>query len=373
MRAKAETDVKVSGRGRRAGGPGRRAAEVALCFLLASALVLLPPGAARGDSLSEKQERARQVKQELQANQAELDRLTVMLNQTASQLAALEADISRNQAELEAAQAELERYQGILSRRVKAMYMEGNSSSLEVMLDSASFGDFLNSYDYMRMIGGYDAGMIDATRSAAARIRERRAGLESSRARYEAQAASQASQRAAIQSRLAQQQSILSGLDSEISALVSRQVAAGGGGSGGGSGGGYWTVGPVNGMYFPVAGPHSFTNDWGAPRRVGRVHKGNDIMANYGVPCVAITSGTVTQHSGGNPGNYVFLRADNGDVFWYMHLQSFAASGRVAAGTVIGYVGDTGNARGCPHLHFEYHPGGGAAVNPYPLLRALDG
>ncbi len=274
-----------------------------LCMFLACMLGILPLNLAYGDSLSDKQEKAKQVKAQLQANQSELNRLTTALSQTESQLSVVEVYIERNQAELEAAQAELARYQGILNQRVRAMYMEGNSSSLEVMLDSTSFDDFLNSYDYMRMIGDYDTEMIDATRSLTAQINDKRASLESSRAQYEAQAASQASQRSAIQAKLAEQQSILSGLDSEISSMVSQQVAASrsSGSSGGGGGSGYWDVGPVNGLYFPVAGPHSFSNDWGNPRSVGRTHKGTDIMANYGVPCVAITSGTVVAAFGRQP------------------------------------------------------------------------
>lgn len=354
--------------GRPRGKQKHLTANSLLCTVLALMLVCIPLGTVYGDSLSDKQEQAKQVKAQLQANQAELNRLTSALSQTESQLASVEASIDRNQQELDASEAELARFKGILNQRVKAMYMEGNASSLEVILDSTSFDDFLNSYDYMRMIGDYDTDMVQATRNLMGEIKVKRASLDDAQAQYQAQAASQASQRSAIQAKLAEQQSIISSLDSDISAMVSQQVSS----SNNGGGGGYWDVGPVNGLYFPVAGAHSFSNDWGAPRSVGRTHKGCDIMANYGVPCVAITSGRVETRSGGNAGNYVALFGDNGNLYYYMHLQSFGATGHVSGGTVIGYVGDTGNARGCPHCHFEFHPGGGGPVNPYPLLKAID-
>ena len=84
---------------------------------------------------------------------------------------------------------------------------------------------------------------------------------------------------------------------------------------------------------------------------------------------VACVSGTVNQGEGKNAGLYVRLVGDDGNVYYYMHCLRFGATGHVTAGTVIAYCGDTGNASGGPpHLHFEIHPGGGAAVNPYPTL-----
>jgi murein DD-endopeptidase MepM/ murein hydrolase activator NlpD len=119
-----------------------------------------------------------------------------------------------------------------------------------------------------------------------------------------------------------------------------------------------------------VQGPHSFVDTWGAPRSGGRRHKGVDMMASTGTPVVAPVSGNVT-HRGNSIGGLSFhLYGDDGNYYYGTHLSAYGNAGYVSAGTVVGYVGDSGNARGIPHLHFEIHPGGGAAVNPTPTVRA---
>jgi murein DD-endopeptidase MepM/ murein hydrolase activator NlpD len=120
----------------------------------------------------------------------------------------------------------------------------------------------------------------------------------------------------------------------------------------------------------PVQGPHSFSNDFGAPRSGGRSHQGNDILAPRGTPVVASVAGVASENHSPLGGNSYFLKGKDGNTYFGAHLDSYTGSwGSVAAGTVLGYVGTTGDARGGPpHLHFEIHPGGGAAVNPYPTL-----
>lgn len=118
----------------------------------------------------------------------------------------------------------------------------------------------------------------------------------------------------------------------------------------------------------PVQGPRSFSNDWGQPRSGGRRHQGNDILSPRGTPVVASVSGSVRHHNSSLGGLSYYLKGSDGHIYFGTHLQGFAASGQVSAGAVIGYVGDSGNARGTPHLHFEIHPNGGSPVNPYPTL-----
>jgi murein DD-endopeptidase MepM/ murein hydrolase activator NlpD len=96
-------------------------------------------------------------------------------------------------------------------------------------------------------------------------------------------------------------------------------------------------------------------------------------MADYGTPVVAIVSGTITLSSyGPSAGNWLVLSGNDGNQYWYMHnRENLVSGGSVKIGQQIATVGDTGNATGIPHLHFEYHPGGGGPVNPYPLVRPL--
>ena len=131
------------------------------------------------------------------------------------------------------------------------------------------------------------------------------------------------------------------------------------------------------GMVCPQAQPRSFSDTWGAPRSGGRSHQGTDFFGARGGPVYAITDGTIMwTRYGDMAGYWLSLRGDDGHQYWYLHLQDFVAQPgqRVSAGELIAHNGDSGNARGTsPHIHFEYHPGGGGAVNPYPLLKSICG
>ncbi|MEM9515241.1 MAG: peptidoglycan DD-metalloendopeptidase family protein [Actinomycetota bacterium] len=154
------------------------------------------------------------------------------------------------------------------------------------------------------------------------------------------------------------------------------RTGTGGSGSrplGGFVGGGVIGVGGgtyIDAMVCPMLGS-AYGDTWGAPRSGGRRHQGVDMLAPTGVPIVAVVSGVVTFKQNRLGGNAVSLVGDNGNRYYYAHLSRYeGASRRVQQGEVIGYNGDTGNATGVPHLHFEIRPGGGVTVNPTPSVRA---
>ncbi len=122
----------------------------------------------------------------------------------------------------------------------------------------------------------------------------------------------------------------------------------------------------------PVAGASTFIDSWGDARSSGRRHEGVDMEADHATPVVAVRDGSAEFKRSNLGGNAIWLTTPIGERFYYAHLDDWAGTSReVRAGEVIGYVGQTGNARG-DHLHFEARPGD-AAVNAYPLVDAACG
>jgi len=120
----------------------------------------------------------------------------------------------------------------------------------------------------------------------------------------------------------------------------------------------------------PVDSPRSFVDDFGVVSRRGvpHVHQGVDVHASYGTPIRAPFSGTAVDATNEIGGLAVKVFGPRGFVY-NAHLSAFGRLGPVRAGTIVGYVGTSGNAFGTmPHDHLEWHPGGGAAVSPYPYL-----
>ncbi|WP_293775768.1 M23 family metallopeptidase [uncultured Oxalicibacterium sp.] len=128
---------------------------------------------------------------------------------------------------------------------------------------------------------------------------------------------------------------------------------------------------PVQGI-----GVKQLRDTWNASRSGGRVHEGIDIFARRGTPVLATTEGIVTSVGTNNlGGKVVWVLGPGGHRHYYAHLDDYAeiaAGDRVVPGSLLGMVGNTGNARGTPpHLHYGIYKNG--ALNPYPLLKAGPG
>ncbi len=195
------------------------------------------------------------------------------------------------------------------------------------------------------------ANRVERLNADVARLEElERIRLEEERKRREAEAAREAAEEAA----------------------AARPTSSGSGGGSGSSSSPSAVATPVSsggGLVCPVP-TSAFSDTWGASRSGGRAHKGVDMMAASGAPIHAPVGGNVSHSSNTLGGLSFHLNGDDGNYYYGTHMSAYGASGRVAAGTVIGYVGNSGNARyTASHLHFEVHPHHGGAVNPYPYVR----
>jgi murein DD-endopeptidase MepM/ murein hydrolase activator NlpD len=121
------------------------------------------------------------------------------------------------------------------------------------------------------------------------------------------------------------------------------------------------------GFVCPLNGPFKWGDGWGA----GRGHRGIDLLAPRGTENVAVVPGTFETRFWGGGGLTLFLRGDDGHTYVYMHLLRIVGepARHVEQGEVIALTGASGNASAY-HLHFEFHPGGGGAVDAFPLVFA---
>ena len=143
-------------------------------------------------------------------------------------------------------------------------------------------------------------------------------------------------------------------------------------------------------LLFPVVGAVTYHDDFGVARSDGPPHPGNDLVAAKRAPAVAVEAGTVSYWTtSANAGCMLYLHGASGTMYEYIHLNNDLTSrndnkgscvqgvsyavpdgASVEAGETIGYVGDSGDANGIhPHLHFEVHPHGGKATDPFPFLK----
>jgi peptidoglycan LD-endopeptidase LytH len=338
-------------------GPSRRT-FLPLALLTVVALWLPTPGAASTrDQLDS-------AKQRLTSLQAEIQQVTAAYQAAYDRYARTVDRIQATARDIQATQARIARVRHALSMRARSAYEVGAGGALNVLLSSGTLSEFSDRLEFLGAVERSDHDLVTVAEVQTARLRRDQQDLASLARQQRSLASSLRSQEAALTSRFHEEQALVDQLTQKLKAeqktkaenriLGVRTV----------SGGVLATC--------PVAGPHSYVDSFGAPRSGGRTHQGDDIMAPRGTPVVAAQAGNAVQDPNSLGGNSVIVYATNGDYTYYAHLDSYGASGQVSAGTQIGTVGNTGDAAGGPtHLHFEYHPGGGAAVDPTSYLDAV--
>ena len=340
-------------------GRGRTVVVLAVAVLALSGVpaTLGDGGGAAAQSLLDELDRAEERVDDLSSD---LARATAAYEDTWGQIEALDAeqeDLQRRAAELE---EELEVASAALTDRAVAMFKHGQPTGSTFLLAAEGPGEAADRASLLAAVQRSDLGRSEEAAALRTALDQTRGLLADQQEELDALQAELEAQQDALQTELSAAQTVASDLEDRASRQ--RRIDRG----------------AQQGVYACIFDPGSFhfRDTWGAPRSGGRSHRGTDVFAPMGQPVYAITSGTIQRHSSSALGGIgLYLRGDDGNVYYYAHLQSIDGGGavgnRVEAGELIAYNGSTGNASpSAPHVHFENHPGGGAAVNPYPWLAA---
>jgi murein DD-endopeptidase MepM/ murein hydrolase activator NlpD len=329
---------------------------------LAGVLLTAPANASTKDELDA-------AREELAAKQAELDELTLKWQRTETAYALAQDAVRDAQAQIGSLQAQLVRVQQKLNAQVRSVYISGGNATIGALLGSDSFVDFADRLRFATSIVQGDEDLAISVSVQAERLKRERERLTHEAQKQADAAASLQTQRTALGAKLEDIRSTVDELYQEYKDDLAAQQQIGLPPAGGGGSFPPTASGAIS--ICPVQGPVSFVDSFGWPRPGGRTHQGIDMIAPYGTPIVAVHSGNAVQAPNALGGNAVILYHDgSSDWTYYAHMSSYGSSGHVAAGQPIGYVGATGDTS-VNHLHFEYHPGGGAAIDPYQILASL--
>lgn len=349
-----------------------------ICLLVILALVIWPLStsaapAANSKSATNLQQKLKEKEQKVKELKAQQDKLRKKLQEITQQyqeaytkLILIKEKVQRNKQKLDEASIELDLNKEKLDSRIVAMYKNRQELLvLNLLLNFTSFDEFLSQIQYMVMVAKADASLVSETSALKEQVKNKQAVLEQEKAKQQ-QALDEVQKKQNDMKRNLDAQHMLEKLLAQDIEQLKKQTTN--------------IDGLELSIIFPVNGPHSFINDWGFPRSGGRRHRGNDIFASQSTPLVAVTDGVIGAAQTverGLGGITLWLYGDDNVQYYYAHLEKIetgiAVGTRVAAGQVIGYVGNTGNARTTPpHVHFQVHPGGGEPINPYPFLVAAD-
>lgn len=338
--------------------PRRASLALALAagLLVVTASLTLPASAGTKEQLD-------QAKRDLARIQGELAAATADWQVAERDLELTRHEVQLTKAAIDRLELSVERIERRLERRAVLAFQSGPGSTIDLLLSSESFADFSARLEFLGSMSQADTDLIVERDVAQEELQRERADLLGLEARQEEEASKLESARGRIVDALARIDARVDQLTekyrSELAAQKELQVLG-------------QSPDPNSPIQVcPVAGPNSFVDSFGWPR-VGHTHQGIDLIAPAGTPVVAAHPGTVSRSSSSSGGIQAYVRAPSGTYTFYAHLSGYSsASGSVGAGTVIGYVGSTGNAGSTNHLHFEYHPGGGAAINPFSMLVAV--
>lgn len=290
----------------------------------------------------------------------ELAEATAAYERTWAQVEAARVELAR----LEDTAATLERQvadtEARLADRARTVFKHGTRSQLEVLLGGDGPTQALERAALAEIVQQRETAGLEEAVAARTALDQTTALIEQRRGELRTLTERLAGQQATLEGELERAEATVVAL--EATAARQRTISRAG----------------QQGTYACPLDPHltHFIDSWGFPRSGGRRHKGTDVMGPMGAPVYAFTDGVIARHSNSRLGGIsLYLRGDDGSTYFYTHLQGYAPLGavgtRVQAGEHIAFNGATGNARGgAPHIHFERHPGGGSAVNPYPHLAA---